>query len=330
MKAGIQNGRAGAAGHRRLWRYTMGALVGVLLLLLVFVAGSRRAGRLNEPTLSGSRLAAVNEIEIRMADGVFVRLNKDGAGQWRAVCEQGTFEPDASRIEDLLAVFNLWEIAFIPTDSQASAWREMMEKEGGYVRLQAGIRTFVKLQFVYRESLFMVRQGRHFYAMQSPWQPASWPKLFAAEPGAWQSRAVWDLDYLQIKRVKVRYAGADSLSYCLKRLDDGTFRIDDAAGVSDTVDAAVARAYLAAFKGVYFDASSLRTVRGKPLYDIEVEAGDGRFFALSVFEKQTEEGLPDLFKAVVVRPRQTAADTVELSYAVLDKMAKTRDWFYVR
>ncbi len=317
---------AAAVRHARMRKYTTGIVLCALLAFIV-VAVARRAGRLDSPTLSGVRMAAVNEVEIGGAGGAFVRLNKDKAGRWQAVSSQGVFEPDVARIEEFISVFNLWEIAFIPTDSQASVWREIMEKEGGKVRLRTGRQTVFKIYFVYRDNLFMMRRGRKCYAMQSPWQTASWPSLFNTDAESWRSSSVLDLDYLQVKRVAVSYSCADSLSYCLEWLENDLFGISGTDGLQDTVDAALSRAYLTAFKGVYFDFPALDARLGKPLYHIEVQAKDGRSFDMSVFEKQTEAGSPDLFKAMVLIPRLSAIDTVELSYAVLDKMAKTRGWF---
>lgn len=329
MRTGGLSG-AVAIRRRRMRKCTAGIVFCVLLVFIVVAAVGRRAGRLAEPTLPVSRLAAVNEVEIRRADGAFVRLNKEGEGLWQAVSAQGVFEPDVARIEDFLSVFNLWEIAFIPTDSQASAWRKIMAEEGGEVRLRTGRKTVFKMHFVCRDNMFMMRWGKKCYVMQSPWQTASWSGLFNADAEAWRSRSLLDLDYLQVKRVEVSYSCADSLSYCLEWLANDRFRISGADGRQDTVDAALSRAYLAAFKGVYFDLPVPEAKLGDLLYCIEVQTKNGKKFDISVFEKQTESGSPDLFKALVQVSRQSAIDTVELSYAVLDKMAKTRDWFVSR
>ena len=308
----------------------LGIILCILTVFIVVALVNRRATGVSEPTLSGSRLAAVDEVEIKRTDGAFLRLDRDAAGRWQAVSEQGCFEPEAARIDDLLSVFNLWEIAFIPTDSQASVWRKTIAEEGGEIRLRTKRKTLLKLHFANKDNLFVVRTGRQCYAMRSPWQTASWVRLFDVDAENWKSRSVLDLDYTQVEKVRLIYEDADTLSYDFERFMDSFFCVSGAEGQQDTVDAAVARAYLAAFKGVYFDMPASGAKLGKPLYRIEVKAKDGRTFDMWVYEKQTENGMSDLFKAMVLLPAQSSTDTVELSYAVLDKMAKTRLWFLSR
>lgn len=305
------------------WTVLVFVLTGAVPLLFC-----RCDGEVVNPSISMQAVDATNQI-MMAHNGRKMDMRKDRNGVWHGACDDGIdeqFVADANRVKDFLMIFNLWEIAFVPNDSQAAAWKKIIDEEGSSLILRYNIiRTVLSFDFVQKDGLFIVKIPLGPYlAMQSPWLPDTWTSMFDTRREFWQSRAVLDADYSQIRSVRVDYADKPEDSYRLEHDAPATYRLSGAHGLCRDVEADEARAYLSAFKGIYYSARQAETVPGSPLYTIEVVTADKPACRLSVLEKHLPSGEPDVFKAVVLWQRsETQTDTVELAYAVLDKMAKT-------
>lgn len=303
--------------------------IGVALLLLVlgFLLRNRFWGEASDITLSSQATESVDEIRLMFCDTCFLQLKKNADGQWQGLSGNDSFEADAAQVNDFLSVFNTWEILSIPADSQAGEWKREMAFRGGELLLKSGKHKLLQASFMPCNEGLVLRQRSHPLCwVGMPYRSGEWLHFFRPEAGQWHNRLLIHFNYTELISVCVDYSESEA-SYCLKRNDGGYLLKHGAA--SDTVPVAVAQAYLSAFSRVYFDFRNPKSGVGRFLYDLEVCTSSGSCPAFRVFEKTTD-GDPDIFKAMVTVERPAGVDTVEIPYVVLDKLAKTPDWFRSR
>lgn len=300
------------------------AVVAVTGAVIVFLAVRRLSGKLEEVRIPSETLQGVDAILWRFSDTCFLQLERGQDGRWRGMAGRSVFEPDAARIDDFLSVFNEWEIAIVPADSQQKAWKEAIDGHGGEILLKAGRRHVFRASFVDEGGCFVIRRSpRRVYAMTVSYRPDSWHDFFEPDPGLWRNRLLFDFDYTGLASVSVLRPGTEG-SYRLRRQGD-TYLLASSAGV-DTIAAGRAQAYLSSFGRVYFDSRDGQEEAGDFLCALEICPGRGDCVSFKVFEKKTAEGT-DIFKALVERRHGGGTDTVELPYVVLDKLVKEAGWF---
>lgn len=301
-------------------------LIGALLSLLAVVLPLKNhfSGKVREVALPYTITEEIDELRLDFPDHSFLILKKQPDGGWEGISDKESFKADKLRVEDFLSLFNTWEIIGIPTDSQSLELRRRMERQAGKILLKGKKRSLFRASFMlWNDAFWIKRRYQPLCMVGMPYRTLEWMRFF--EPGAaqWKNRQLMPFNYTDIFSVGVDYPeGLDSY----RIVDAGAFyRLEYAQGV-DTVPVAVAQAYLSAFGGIYFDFRNGKSGVGRFLYGMRICSRAGVCADFRVFEKDTD-GHPDLFKALVVVRHSQMADTVEMPYVVLDKLAKTSRWF---
>lgn len=312
----------------RKYGKTAWAVISFVLLLLVvgvfLVIAGRFSGRLSTVEIPSDVTAKVDVIEMVFADTCFLRLEKQTDGGWYGKSGHIGFEADEGRIEDFLSLFNTWEVLMIPTDAQRASWKREMDERGGRISLKKGGRRLFSASFIHVDGYFVIDRGRHkVYAMDMPYNPNDCRHFFEADPMLWKNRLLFYFDYTSLAFVKVDFPQEED-SYRL--LNKGQIFLLEHAWGMDTVRTSRAQAYFSSFSRVYFDFKEEECRVGRLLYKMEICPRMGDRMLFSVFEKLTGD-TPDVFKALVMVPRLSGMDTVELPYVVLDKLVKRPSWF---
>lgn len=342
--------------RKKRWVWSLAVLV--LAVVFVLALRYRSGGLVAETALSSEDLARIDRIVLEYGNGSLLRFHKDERGLWSlrfrlisggagaavpagapgsvpdSVPVRGTFpafpgeggsgemQADATRIEEFLYVFNLWEISRLPSEEEAEEWMSLLDREGGSLKLKSGWKTLLKFRFAFHKGLFLIETGGQCYAMQSAWQSSTWMEFFKGGPEPWRNRVLMDFPYDRIRSVEVRYAGfpegspQDSLSYKLSRVDVPV----EAAGKNSPVEVSrdfaseetamashryslltaqgcvplpdkLAERYLSAFRQVFFDPLG-KARPGKLLYTLTLVPVKGGEIRLEVFEKLASSGNP--------------------------------------
>lgn len=309
------------------WRIFLGIGAVLLFLVIGLLLKTRFSGNTSDIRLGTGLTESVDEIRLMFSDTCFLQLKKGADGQWQGLSGKESFEADAVQVNDFLSVFNTWEILSIPTDSQASEWKRQMAGQGGKLLLKCGRHKLLRASFLQQKNGLVLNSGaQQVYLTGMPYRGVDWLHFFSADVAQWHNRLLLHFDYMALISICVDYAERRD-SYCLRK--DAENYLLEYGEHSDTVHVSVAQAYLSAFSRVYFDFWDKKSGMGRFLYDFEVCTRSGTCSSFSVFEKTTD-GKADIFKAMVTVERPAGVDTVEIPYVVLDKLAKTPDWFQSR
>lgn len=348
---------------KKTWKKILGFVAVIVLVMMVLSAVRHRyGGRVRDPVLDSAQIARIDRIVMERPDGLKLLFDKKDADRKWMLDVQGmdvpVAEADYFKVLDFLYVFNFWEIAWIPDEDEERAWKDLIRKQGGSLKLKAGARNLLKFKFACQDDLFLIMLGSHCYAMTSIWKPSTWMGFFTEDPKQWKSCLLLDFSPSDIRFVDLRYAfsgtSPDTLSY---RLEVAASDSSAAGEVGEMFKAPVlllhtaagfrflpedANRYLSSFSQVYFTVGGEARM-GKLLYTLTIGSKKDEVVCLSVFEKQVpavsefffDSGVsgdrnvlrPDLFQAVVVVSRGVQTDTVQMPFVVLDKMARTASDF---
>ncbi|MEG1718285.1 MAG: hypothetical protein RRX93_06020 [Bacteroidales bacterium] len=229
-----------------------------------------------------------------------------------------------------------------------------------------GKKKLLSLRWYKTQEDFYIKIGsEEIYSMCIPGdKTASWSEFFNISTKFWKSKLLVDLYYHQVSQIKVEYPQEEQQSYCLASPTLGVYflRINDTlrgenkeenkeenkiaykAKWSSTkikLNASLSEQYLSNFKQIFFDhyvsilgkqfkegrdtllASSLAK---RPLQKIEIRGREQQIYRLNTYLKYIGENI-DPYHLYGIIQNNNGNDTVEISYFMLDKIAKNRNWF---